>query len=82
VLPSAKDRGLGLISPTHDCCHGVVVGSHLGVMNIASALPQVLAPVVAAPLVNSNGKYLALFIFAAALAGVGALCVTRIKSVR
>jgi hypothetical protein len=42
---------------------------------------QVLAPVLAAPLVESKLHYLALYIFAGALALLSGIFVTRIKSV-
>lgn len=56
-------------------------GKDLGVVNIAAALPQVLAPVLAAPLVAWGG-YPALYVVAAAIATAGALAVFRIRSVR
>jgi MFS family permease len=40
----------------------------LGVANIASTLPQVLAPVIAAPIVTGAGGYLALYLAAAVVA--------------
>ncbi|MEV4314974.1 MFS transporter [Actinocrispum sp. NPDC049592] len=54
----------------------------LGVLNIASALPQVLAPVIAAPLVRHLGGYPALYLASALVGLAGALLVYRIKSVR
>ncbi len=54
----------------------------LGVLNIASALPQVLAPVIAAPLVRHLGGYPTLYLAAALVGLAGALLVYRIKSVR
>ncbi|MFE7225513.1 MFS transporter [Nocardioides sp. NPDC057577] len=56
-------------------------GKDLGVINIANALPQVLAPVIAAPLVATLG-YPALYAAAAAAALAGAVLVFQIKSVR
>lgn len=56
-------------------------GKDLGVINVANALPQVLAPVVAAPLVAGLG-YPALYAAAAAAALAGAVLVFQIKSVR
>lgn len=57
----------------------------LGVMNIANALPQSLGPAVAPFLLAVGGdgdNYTLFFVFCAAVALVGALSVTRIKSVR
>lgn len=56
-------------------------GRDLGVINIASALPQVVAPVVAALVVSSLGGYPVLYLVAAALTLAGALLVARIRGV-
>ncbi|WP_443079909.1 MFS transporter [Streptomyces sp. P9-A4] len=56
-------------------------GKDLGVINIANALPQVLAPVIAAPVVTHFGGYTALYAFAGALALAGSVLVRRIRSV-
>lgn len=56
-------------------------GRDLGIINIAAALPQVLAPAVAAPLVRSAGGYPALYALAAAVTLLGAVLVTRIRGV-
>ncbi|MBM7775195.1 MFS family permease [Actinokineospora baliensis] len=55
-------------------------GKDLGVINVANALPQVLAPVVAAPIV-AGGGYPALYAVAAAVGLAGAVLVFRIKTV-
>ena len=57
-------------------------GKDLGVLNIASALPQVLAPVVAAPIVVSLGGYSTLYGASAVFGLVGAVLVYRIRSVK
>lgn len=57
-------------------------GKDLGVINIANSLPQVLAPVIAAPVVRELGGYTTLYLVAAAIAAAGAVLVFRIKSVR
>jgi MFS family permease len=57
-------------------------GKDLGVLNIASSLPQVLAPVIAAPIVTGLGGYSALYLVAAAIEITGAVLVYRIRSVR
>jgi MFS family permease len=54
----------------------------LGVFNIASSLPQVLAPVVAAPIVTGLGGYPVLYVVAGVVGLAGAVLVYRIKSVR
>jgi MFS family permease len=54
----------------------------LGVLNIASSLPQVLAPVVAAPIVTGLGGYPALYAVAGVIGLAGAVLVYRIRSVR
>lgn len=53
----------------------------LGVINIANSGPQVLGPVIAGPIVAGAGGYPALYLTSAALALLGALLVTRIRSV-
>lgn len=69
VLPAADDRA-----------------RDLGVINIANALPQVLAPVIAAPVLavfsTPAAGYRGLYVLAALIGLVGALLVTRIRSVR
>lgn len=56
-------------------------GRDLGVINIAAALPQVLAPVMAAPIVSVAGGYPVLYGLAAAVTVLGAVLVTRIRGV-
>ena len=57
-------------------------GKDLGVLNIASSLPQVLAPVIAAPIVTGLGGYATLYLVAAGIEVTGAVLVYRIRSVR
>lgn len=57
-------------------------GKDLGVINIANTLPQVLAPVVAAPIVGRLGGYPALYTVSAGVGLLGAALVYRIKTVR
>jgi MFS family permease len=54
----------------------------LGVINIATAAPQVLGPAIAAPLVTHLGGYATLFIVTAVVTILGGVMVVRIKSVR
>ncbi len=56
-------------------------GKDLGVINVANALPQVLAPVLAAPIVTYLGGYPVLYGLAAAVGLAGAVLVYRIRSV-
>ncbi|MFE7541216.1 MFS transporter [Streptomyces platensis] len=56
-------------------------GKDLGVINIANALPQVAAPVLAAPIVQHLGGYRVLYGVAAAIGLLGALLVRRIRGV-
>jgi MFS family permease len=53
----------------------------VGVINIANALPQVIAPVVAGLALQMAGGYAALFILSAIATIAGGVMVTRIKSV-
>lgn len=54
----------------------------LGVLNIASSLPQVVAPVIATPIVTRLGGYPVLYGVAAVVGAAGAALVYRIRSVR
>jgi MFS family permease len=53
----------------------------LGVINIATAAPQVLGPAMSAPIVTHLGGYPALFGLTAVVTVLGAVAVVRIKSV-
>jgi MFS family permease len=53
----------------------------LGVVNIASSAPQVLAPALAAPIVRSAGGYPALYLATAVVTILGGILVYRVKSV-
>ena len=54
----------------------------LGVINIASAAPQALGPLLAAPIVTHLGGYPALFGLTALVSLIGAVAVVKIRSVR
>ena len=56
-------------------------GRDLGVINIANAAPQVLAPVIAAPIVTGATGYTGLYLLTAAITLLSAVLVTRIRSV-
>ncbi|WIM96853.1 MFS transporter [Actinoplanes oblitus] len=52
----------------------------LGVANIAGTLPQLLAPVIAAPIVTRLGGYPVLYLVAAAIALLALACLPRLKA--
>ncbi|WP_329619766.1 MFS transporter [Streptomyces sp. NBC_01255] len=54
----------------------------MGVLNVANAGPQIIAPFVASLIVSLSGGYTALFLVAAVLSVLGALAVRPIRSVR
>ncbi|MFH9794854.1 MFS transporter [Streptomyces virginiae] len=54
----------------------------MGVLNVANAGPQIIAPFVASVVVSVSGGYTALFVVAAVLAVAGALAVKPIRGVR
>lgn len=54
----------------------------MGVLNIANAGPQIVAPFIASLIVSVSGGYTTLFILAAALSVAGALAVRPIRGVR
>ncbi|GAA2088591.1 MFS transporter [Streptomyces albiaxialis] len=56
-------------------------GKDLGVINIANSLPQVAAPVLAAPIVTHLGGYPVLYVTAALVGLAGAVLVRRIRGV-
>lgn len=56
-------------------------GKDLGVINVANSLPQVIAPVLAFPLVTYLDGYVSLYIVAAIIGLLGAVFVVKIKSV-
>jgi MFS family permease len=56
-------------------------GRDLGVINIANSAPQVLAPVIAAPIVTGATGYTGLYLLTAAVTLLSAVLVTRIRSV-
>ncbi|MEU9701565.1 MFS transporter [Streptomyces sp. NPDC047981] len=54
----------------------------MGVLNVANAGPQIVAPFVASVIVSLSGGYTALFVVAAVLSVLGALAVRPIRGVR
>ncbi|MEH6819316.1 MAG: MFS transporter [Dietzia psychralcaliphila] len=57
-------------------------GTLLGVANIATSLPQVVAPAIAVPLVTSAAGYPALYWVGAGIAVAAALCTLPLRGVR
>jgi MFS family permease len=57
-------------------------GKDLGIMNIATAVPQALAPLIGAFVVLALNGFQGLFIMAGVFAFAGALAVSRVKAVR
>ncbi|WP_405064211.1 MFS transporter [Kribbella sp. NBC_01505] len=53
----------------------------LGVINIANSLPQVLAPLIAAPIVKHLGGYPVLYLLSALVTAAAGLLVTKVRSV-
>lgn len=56
-------------------------GKDLGVINVANSLPQVIAPIIAFPLVAHLGGYVTLYVVAAVIGLLGAVFVVKIKGV-
>ncbi|NEC90327.1 MFS transporter [Streptomyces sp. SID12501] len=56
-------------------------GKDLGVINVANALPQVMAPALAAPIVTYLGGYPVLYLVSAVIGLAGAVLVGRIRGV-
>jgi MFS family permease len=54
----------------------------LGVINIANSFPQVLAPVIAAPIVKHLGGYPVLYLLSATITALAGLLVSKVRSVR
>jgi MFS family permease len=54
----------------------------LGIMNIGTNVPQAIAPVIAALVIDQLGGYRILFAFAGAFTFLGAVSVYRIKSIK
>jgi len=57
-------------------------GKDLGIMNIATAVPQAFGPLIGALIVVNLGGFLALFIASAIAAALGGLAIAPIRSVR
>jgi MFS family permease len=57
-------------------------GKDLGIMNIATAVPQAIAPLIGAGVVAMLGGFVGLFVLSGVFAFAGALAVARVKAVR
>ena len=67
-------------SSRRSCPRAIDRGRDLGVINIANSAPQVLGPVIAAPIVTALG-YPGLYVLTAVITLLSAVLVTRIRSV-
>ncbi|MFK4088307.1 MFS transporter [Kribbella sp. NPDC020789] len=54
----------------------------LGVINIANSLPQVIAPVIAAPIVKHLGGYPVLYLLSSVVTALAGVLVSKVRSVR
>lgn len=61
---------------------GVAAAKDLGILNVATNIPQALSPAIAAVLIGAVGGYPALFVFAMVCVALAALVLIPIKSVR
>ncbi|WP_235500393.1 MFS transporter [Leifsonia sp. Root227] len=61
---------------------GTAAAKDLGILNIATNIPQALSPTIAAVLIGAAGGYPALFIFGMVAVALAALVLIPIKSVR
>jgi MFS family permease len=57
-------------------------GKDLGIMNIATAVPQALGPLIGAAAVVMTGSFMMVFVLSAVCAFAGAIAVSRVRSVR
>ncbi len=57
-------------------------GKDLGIMNIATAVPQAMAPLLGAGIVALFGGFVGLFVLSGVFAFAGAVAVARVKAVR
>jgi MFS family permease len=57
-------------------------GKDLGIMNIATAVPQAIGPLIGAAAVVATGSFVLVFVLAAVFASAGAVAVSRVRSVR
>ncbi len=74
----AVDLAIITSALSDDATHGTM----LGVANIASSLPQVIAPAVAAPIVLNLGGYPALYVTSAIVCAVALLLVPQLRPMR
>jgi predicted MFS family arabinose efflux permease len=61
---------------------GTDAGKDLGILNIATNIPQALSPAVAAVLITSLGGYQMLFVFGIIFVVLAAVAVVPIKGVK
>ncbi|MFN3602083.1 MAG: MFS transporter [Dietzia sp.] len=90
VLAAAAVLGLGwglfiavdMAIITSSLASSGTAGTLLGMANVATSLPQVVAPAIAAPIVTSAAGYPALYGVGAAIAVGAALCTLPLRAVR
>ncbi|MFN3340919.1 MAG: MFS transporter, partial [Dietzia sp.] len=90
VLAAAAVLGLGwglfiavdMAIITSSLASSGTAGTLLGMANVATSLPQVVAPAIAAPIVTSAAGYPALYGVGAAIAVAAALCTLPLRAVR
>ncbi|GAA3939263.1 MFS transporter [Microbacterium soli] len=61
---------------------GTAAGKDLGILNVATNIPQALSPAIAAVIITSLGGYAMLFVFAMVFVVLAAIAVAPIKGVR
>ncbi|MGB3375763.1 MAG: MFS transporter [Microbacterium sp.] len=61
---------------------GTAAGKDLGILNVATNIPQAMSPVIAATIITSLGGYPMLFIFGIVFVALGAIATAPIKAVR
>ena len=61
---------------------GAAAGKDLGILNIATNIPQALSPAIAGLIITYFGGYSMLFVFAIVFSIIAALAIIPIKSVR
>ena len=62
--------------------HGVAAGKDLGILNVATNIPQAMSPAIAGIIISTAGGYPALFIFGMVVVVLASLVLIPIKSVR
>lgn len=61
---------------------GTAAGKDLGILNVATNIPQAMSPVIAATIITSLGGYPSLFIFAIVFVALAAVAIAPIRGVK